>query len=81
MIKKLYKQEDCTATSVILRHNCVDVKLAIDHRYNFPAATDLRHAAKIPTGPFTLHPGIVFCTAEQMYSLDKGAVAFPISLL
>jgi hypothetical protein len=36
---------------------------------------------KISTGPFMLHPGIVFCTAEQMYALDKGAVAFPISML
>ncbi len=81
MIKKLYKQEGWTATSVIVRHNCVEVKLAIDHRYNFPAAADLRHAARIPTGTFVLHPGIVFCTAEQMYSLDKGAVAFPISML
>ena len=50
-------------------------------RSSSPAAADLRHAAKIPTGPFTLHPGIVFCTAEQMYALDKGAVAFPISML
>lgn len=35
MIKKLYKQEGWTATSAIVRHNCVEVKLSIDHRYNF----------------------------------------------
>ena len=35
MIKELYKQKGWTATSAIVRHNCVEVKLAIDHRYNF----------------------------------------------
>lgn len=46
-----------------------------------PDAADLRHAAKIPTGMFTRHPGIVFCTAERIYTLDNGARAFPVSLL
>ena len=50
-------------------------------RSSSPAAADLRHAAKIPTGQFTLHSGVVFCTAEQLYSLEQGAQAFPISLL
>ena len=35
MIKKLYKQKGWTATSAIVRQNSVEVKLAIDHRYNF----------------------------------------------
>ena len=35
MIKELYKQKGWTATSAIVRQNCVEVKLAIDHRYNF----------------------------------------------
>lgn len=35
MIKQIYKQRGWTATSAIVRHNCVEVKLTIDHRYNF----------------------------------------------
>ena len=35
MIKEIYKQKGWTATSAIVRHNRVEVKLAIDHRYNF----------------------------------------------
>ena len=50
-------------------------------RSSSPTAADLRHAAKIPTGQFSLHPGVVFCTVEQLYTLEKGAQAFPISLL
>ena len=38
MIKELYKQKGWTATSAIVRQNCVEVKLAIDHRYNFYCA-------------------------------------------
>lgn len=46
-----------------------------------PDAADLRHARKIPTGPLDLRPGIVFCTAEQPYTLADGIRAFPVSLL
>lgn len=35
MIKKIYKQKGWTATSAIVHHNRIEVKLAIDHRYNF----------------------------------------------
>ena len=35
MLKKIYKQEGRTATSAIVRQNRGEVKLAIDHRYNF----------------------------------------------
>ena len=35
MIKQIYKQKGWTATSAIVRQNCVEVKLTIDHRYNF----------------------------------------------
>ena len=35
MIKQIYKQRGWTATSTVVRHNCVEVKLTIDHRYNF----------------------------------------------
>lgn len=35
MIKQIYKQRGWTATSAIVRHNRVEVKLAIDHRYIF----------------------------------------------
>lgn len=35
MIKQIYKQKGWTATSAIVRQNRVEVKLAIDHRYNF----------------------------------------------
>lgn len=35
MIKNIYKQKGWTATSAIVRQNSVEVKLAIDHRYNF----------------------------------------------
>ena len=35
MIKNIYKQKGWTATSAIVRQNRVEVKLAIDHRYNF----------------------------------------------
>lgn len=50
-------------------------------RSSSPSVSDLRHASKIPTGMFKLHPGIVFCTAERAYSLESGASAFPISML
>lgn len=50
-------------------------------RSSNPDAADLRHARKIPTGPLELRPGIVFCTAEQPYTLADGIRAFPISLL
>ena len=35
MIKKIYKQKGWTATSAIVHHYRVEVKLAIDHRYSF----------------------------------------------
>ena len=35
MIKQIYKQKGWTATSAIVRQNRVEVKLTIDHRYNF----------------------------------------------
>ena len=35
MIKEIYKQKGWTATSTIVRHNRVEGKLAIAHRYNF----------------------------------------------
>lgn len=35
MIKQIYKQKGWTATSAIVRQKRVEVKLAIDHRYNF----------------------------------------------
>ncbi len=35
MINNIYKQKGWTATSAIVRQNRVEVKLAIDHRYNF----------------------------------------------
>ena len=38
MIKNIYKQKGWTATSAIVRQNRVEVKLAIDHRYNFYCA-------------------------------------------
>ena len=50
-------------------------------RSSSPAEADLRHTKRIPTGMLHLHPGIIFCTAEQIYSLASGAAAFPISLL
>lgn len=50
-------------------------------RSSNPDAADLRHARKIPTGPLDLRPGIVFCTAEQPYTLADGIRAFPVSLL
>ena len=50
-------------------------------RSSSPGAADLRHAAKIPTGQLELQPGIVFCTAERIYTLENKACAFPISLL
>jgi hypothetical protein len=50
-------------------------------RSSSPTTEDLKHASKIPTGMFELRPGIVFCTAERMYSLENAATAFPISLL
>ena len=50
-------------------------------RSSSPTAADLKHAAKIPPGMLELRPGIVFCSAERMYSLENAATAFPISLL
>lgn len=35
MIKEIYKQKGWTAARAIVHHNRVEVKLAIDHRYNF----------------------------------------------
>ena len=35
MIKEIYKQKGWTATSAIVRQNRIEVKLTIDHRYNF----------------------------------------------
>ena len=35
MLKKIYKLKGWTATSAIVRQNSVEVKLTIDHRYNF----------------------------------------------
>ena len=50
-------------------------------RSSSPTAADLKHATKIPPGMLELRPGIVFCSAERMYSLENAATAFPISLL
>lgn len=50
-------------------------------RSSSPAFADLRHAAKIPVGQLELHPGIVFCTVERLYTLENKAKAFPISML
>ncbi|MBQ8516947.1 MAG: hypothetical protein IJ498_05150 [Akkermansia sp.] len=50
-------------------------------RSSSPDAADLRHARKIPTDPPELRPGIVFCTAEQPFTLADGIRAFPISQL
>ncbi len=46
-----------------------------------PKESDLRHAAKIPTGMLRLHAGVIFCTAEQVYHLANGIKAFPIAML
>lgn len=46
-----------------------------------PDAADLRHARKILTGLLDLRTGIVFCTAEQPYTLADGIRAFPIPVL
>ncbi len=46
MIKQIYKQKGWTATSAILRHNCVEIKLTIDNRYIF-CCTKCRSILKI----------------------------------
>ena len=64
---------------LIIQNGCIypmEVK-----KSSSPDAADLRHARKIPTGLLELRPGIVFCTAEQPYTLADGIRAFPISLL
>lgn len=46
-----------------------------------PDAADLRLARKILTGLLELRTVIVFCTAEQPYTLADGIRAFPIPVL
>lgn len=46
-----------------------------------PKLDDLRHAQQIPTGPYQLMPGILFCTARQFYPLGAGNYAVPVSML
>lgn len=46
-----------------------------------PDAADLRLARKILTGLLELRTGIVFCTAEQPYTLADGIRAFPVPVL
>ena len=48
---------------------------------NRPMLSDLKGAAKIPTGDLELKPGIIFCTVTKMDTLADGVTVFPISAL
>ncbi|MBR5523298.1 MAG: ATP-binding protein [Akkermansia sp.] len=50
-------------------------------RSSSPTATDLKAVAGIPSGSCEMQPGVVLCTAREMFSLGKGQKAFPISAM
>lgn len=50
-------------------------------RSSSPTAGDLKAVASIPTGKAEMQPGIVLCTAREMFSLGHGHKAFPISAM
>ena len=50
-------------------------------RSSSPTLADLRAAATIPLGKAELKPGVVLCSAMEMFPLGKGNYAFPISAL
>ena len=64
---------------LLIRNGCIypmEVK-----RSSTPRLEDLRHAGQIPTGPYQLMPGIVFCTSQQYYPLGNGNCAVPVSMI
>ncbi len=48
---------------------------------NRPIMSDLKAMHKISAGELSVHPGLVFCTANQLQPMQNGAFAFPISAL
>lgn len=50
-------------------------------RSSSPTLADLKAAKTIPTGNAQLQPGVVLCTATDMFPIGQGNYAFPISAL
>jgi predicted AAA+ superfamily ATPase len=50
-------------------------------RSSSPTLADLKAAATIPLGNAELKPGVVLCSAMEMFPLGKGNYAFPISAM
>lgn len=50
-------------------------------RSSSPTTRDLKAIATIPTGKAEMQPGIVLCTAREIFSLGHGHKAFPISAM
>lgn len=50
-------------------------------RGSSPTAADLKALPGIPAGSSVLQPGVVLCTAREMFSIGKGHRAFPISAM
>ncbi len=44
-------------------------------------AADLKAVGSIPTGEAEMQPGVVLCTAREMFGLGHGLYAFPISVM
>lgn len=50
-------------------------------RGSSPTPWDIRAAAGIPGGTAELQPGVVLCTAREMFGIGRGHWAFPISAM
>lgn len=50
-------------------------------RSSSPTPADLKALHGLPTGGCILQPGVVLCTAREMFPIGKGHCAFPISAM
>lgn len=75
-----YRDSNGAEVDFLLEHEGKIYPMEVKRNSN-PTADALKAVGNIPTGHAEMQPGIVLCTAREMFGIGKGHVAFPISAM
>lgn len=75
-----YRDSNGAEVDFLLEHEGKIYPMEVKRNSN-PTHEALKAVSGIPTGSTEMQPGIVLCTAREMFGLGKGHFAFPISAM
>lgn len=75
-----YRDSNGAEVDFLLEHSGKIYPMEVK-RSSSPTSADLKAVGGIPTGNAEMQPGVVLCTAREMFSIGNGHKAFPISAM